>query len=270
MWAPNYYNTFINPTQPQQFVPTQGGQTVSGTLNGSGPSNNFQPSQYRQYGGGAQWNGQNWMQPQQQSSYGDQGGGKYGYGSGQNYGSAQRNAQSTDQLNNVALGVLNQGLTGQAAIDAINQQMGYDTGAVWDQVRGNIDIGTGGPNGMQYDRSGSGQYGAHSYNDAGMPQMSTGPSYYSGNGQDPNAWRRMNYMRQHQRPMYGPNLGNQYQMGNQQDPWANIYEKGGFTGKMGGSPGYSYLQGTGPTYQPNYGSMGGWLNQPMFYGSTQG
>lgn len=82
---------------------------------------------------------------------------------------AAQNQQNQDKLTQVVLQVANSGLTGQAGIDAINQQMGYNTGIVWDPTRGNFDVSTGGPNGIQYDTNAQGVYGAHPFNDAGMP-----------------------------------------------------------------------------------------------------
>lgn len=133
----------IAPTFSGGFVPAGGGQTVTGSLAGLGtPQANYQPT----------------------SSYD-----AIAPGGGAGSNAAAQNAQNQDKLSQVVIQVANSGLTGQQAIDAINQQMGYDTGIVWDPTRGNFDVSTGGPNGVQYDTNAQGVYGAHPFNDAGMP-----------------------------------------------------------------------------------------------------
>lgn len=58
-----------------------------------------------------------------------------------------------------------QGLTGQDALNYVNSKA-PNSGLTWDPTRGNFDLSTGGPNGLQIDTNAQGVWGVHPYNDA--------------------------------------------------------------------------------------------------------
>jgi hypothetical protein len=234
--SPNYYNTFINPSQPQQYIPSSGGgQTVSGSLQGSGPSNNFQPG---------------WSAPYNQNQ---QGGQLPMFTPG----------MSDDQVR----GLVNQWAQRAGTTNADNgdyftnfyHQVGNsDPNYFMTRLaNGIVQDAHGNPNAFQ----GTGvSYGAGTAGGPGSSDSSnqSQQNMSSGSQNDPMAWRRQNYMRQNQRPQYGGGYGyNPYQ----QMYGGGMYSPGGYGGyqAFGNTPGYSYLQGTSPSAGYNYGS---YLNQP--------